>query len=162
MPISLPPVPKWEGLHPLVVHFPIALLIVAPLFVATGMLLWERTRAYAVAALILMVLGTAGAWVSVASGVAAMGLATVNAEGREVMARHQELAMLVRLAFSILTALYAAIVALPLFAKRLTPKVVVPVHLVFFVLYAGAVLVLAAQSHLGGRLVHEFGVQALM
>ena len=28
-----PPVPSWDAMHPMVVHFPIALLLVAPLFV---------------------------------------------------------------------------------------------------------------------------------
>ena len=27
--IDLPPVPTWDGLHPLIIHFPIALLLVA-------------------------------------------------------------------------------------------------------------------------------------
>ncbi len=31
--IDLPPLPTWDGIHPLVVHFPIALLLVAPLLV---------------------------------------------------------------------------------------------------------------------------------
>ena len=35
----LPPVPNWSELHPLVIHFPIALLLVAPLFVIAGVIL---------------------------------------------------------------------------------------------------------------------------
>ena len=34
----LPPIPSFDGLHPLVVHFPVALLIVAPLFLALAAL----------------------------------------------------------------------------------------------------------------------------
>ncbi len=34
---SFPPFPSWDGLHPLIVHFPIALLLVAPLFVVLGL-----------------------------------------------------------------------------------------------------------------------------
>lgn len=33
---ALPPIPNWTGLHPLVIHFPIALLLVTPLFIIAG------------------------------------------------------------------------------------------------------------------------------
>ena len=33
----LPPIPSWDGLHPLVVHFPIALLLAAPVLLLAGM-----------------------------------------------------------------------------------------------------------------------------
>ena len=37
--IQMPPIPSWDGLHPLIIHFPIALLLVAPLLVLVGALL---------------------------------------------------------------------------------------------------------------------------
>ena len=37
--IQMPPIPSWDGLHPLIIHFPIALLLVAPLLVLIGALL---------------------------------------------------------------------------------------------------------------------------
>ena len=39
--IQLPPIPGWYELHPLVVHFPIALLLIAPLFVLLGLPTWS-------------------------------------------------------------------------------------------------------------------------
>src|SRR5438552_17008626 len=49
----------WNELHPLVVHFPIALLLVAPLFVLMGALWPRRTGLYFPGcALILISLGT--------------------------------------------------------------------------------------------------------
>jgi uncharacterized membrane protein len=36
--LTLPPLPTWQAIHPLIVHFPIALLLVAPLFIVIGTL----------------------------------------------------------------------------------------------------------------------------
>ena len=36
--IQTPPIPSWDGLHPLIIDFPIALLLVAPLLVLIGAL----------------------------------------------------------------------------------------------------------------------------
>jgi uncharacterized membrane protein len=34
--IALPPIPSWEGLHPLIIHFPIVLLLIAPFLILIG------------------------------------------------------------------------------------------------------------------------------
>ena len=56
---TLPPIPAWTELHPLVIHFPIALLLVAPLFIVAGIIVNpQKGRPFLVVALSLMVLGT--------------------------------------------------------------------------------------------------------
>ena len=34
--LQFPPFPTWDSLHPLIIHFPIALLLVCPLFILIG------------------------------------------------------------------------------------------------------------------------------
>ena len=63
-----PPIPSWDGLHPLIIHFPIALLLVAPILVLLGLISPNRGRAFLGAALILMVLGTIASWIAVSTG----------------------------------------------------------------------------------------------
>ena len=57
--LTLPPIPSWQAIHPLVVHFPIALLLIAPVFILIGIALKpERRFPFLLVALILMALGT--------------------------------------------------------------------------------------------------------
>ena len=65
--------------------------------------------------------------------------------------------------FSALTLVFAAILALPTLLKRPLSKMAhLAVLLVFLVVYTGCLLLLVNTAHEGGRLVHEFGVQALI
>ncbi len=66
---NLPPIPSWDGLHPLIVHFPIALLMVVPVLLVLGMIFRDGRRLFSVAALVLMLMGTAAAYVAVETGV---------------------------------------------------------------------------------------------
>jgi uncharacterized membrane protein len=153
-----PPIPSWNGLHPLVVHFPIALLLTAPVLIVMA-LVWRRHEfPLAVAALIIMGLGTLSAFVAVQSGEAAEGaLDTPKAEA--VFERHEALAKITEGSFAGLTVLFAAIVFAPRLIRRPLPRPAsVVAGLMFLALYLCAAVVLANTAHQGGRLVHELGV----
>ncbi len=160
---QLPPVPSWDGLHPLIIHFPIGLLLIAPLFVLIGAALKpEKSRSYFIAALILMLFGTASTFIAIETGEAAGKLATRTPEINRVLEHHEQLAEKTRLSFSILTVVFAAIIFVPRFVKRETRVFTTALPILFLVFYSGAALLLANTAHNGGRLVHEFGVQALV
>ncbi len=161
--LELPPVPTWDGLHPLIIHFPIVLLMIAPLFVLIGAALSPaKAKSFLIAALILMVLGTVSTYVAVETGEAAGKLADRTPEINVVLQHHEELAERTRLSFTILTAVFAILLALPLMLRRETRIFTTALPIVFLVFYSGAMLFLVNTAHNGGRLVHEFGVQALV
>lgn len=160
--VEFPPLPSWDGLHPLIVHFPIALLIVAPLFIVLGIVL-RRARPFLWAALLLMVIGTAGIFIAISTGEAAGKLAERTPQINAVLEHHEQLAERTRLGFAILTVVFAAILALPRLIRRQPGRVatlVLPV--VFLVGYLAGMVMLVNTAHNGGRLVHELGVQALV
>jgi uncharacterized membrane protein len=159
---ELPPLPSWDGLHPLVVHFPIALLLIAPLFVLLGVAL-SRGRPFLWAALLLMVIGTAGTFFAVSTGEAAGKLAERTPQINAVLEHHEQLAERTRAGFAALTAIFAVILLLPAAFRRKAgrlSRVVAP--LLFLVFYGAVVVLLVNTAHNGGRLVHELGVQALV
>ena len=159
----LPPWPGWDGLHPLVVHFPIALFLVAPLFVALAMLRPARTATFAVPALILLGLGTIAAFVAVETGEAAAELATRTDAVNRVLERHAALAESARNLFALLTVAYAAAVVALLRVKRLArASVTATVHAAFLVLLLAGGGLVATAAHQGGVLVHGLGVHSMV
>ncbi len=114
---ELPPLPSWDGLHPLVVHFPIALLLVAPLFILLGLAL-SRGRPFLWAALLLMAIGTAGTFFAVSTGEAAGKLAERTPQINAVLEHHEHLAERTRAGFAALTVIFAVILLLPAVFRR--------------------------------------------
>lgn len=160
----MPPIPDLPGLHPLAVHFPIALLYAAPLFILLGLLDKPQRRAvFFLSAWILMLLGTAGAFIASLSGEAAARLASPPPDVKAILEQHEELAETTRLFFSILAAIFAAMLFLPRLRKRPPGRAVTTLlPLVFLVLYGAGMVILADTAHHGGRLVHEFGLHAVL
>lgn len=159
---QLPPVPGWSGFHPLVVHFPIALLLVAPLFVVLGIVLPRaKTRPYLMTALLLMILGTISLFVAVETGEAAGHLAASTPQIKAVLDQHEALAETAEIIFSGLTVILAAILFIPALLHRdLSRRRLAASVMLFLVLYGAGAVVLANTAHAGGRLVHELGVRA--
>ncbi len=135
-----------ESLHPLVVHFPIALLTTAAILDVLGVLLrrevWHRI------ALWNLTLGTLSAGIAVITGLQAERVAKHSFEIWEVMERHEHLGVILLIAGLGMTAGRWAV------RHRFTGVVRVAAIGLMIVL---AVLV-GIQAHLGGRLVFEFGV----
>lgn len=162
--LQFPPIPSWDGLHPLIIHFPIGLLLVAPLLVLIGAVVApRRARGILVAALLLMVLGTTSVFVAVETGEAAGKLAERTLEVNAVLEHHEKLAERTQIVFSALTLLFAAIVLTPVLLRRHPSRVSTTVlPLAFLVFYLFGAVVLVNTAHNGGRLVHQFGVRAMV
>jgi len=161
---AVPPIPNWTELHPLVIHFPIALLLIAPLFVIAGIVMNpSKGRPFLVAALSLMVLGTVGSVVAVLTGEAAAEVAHRTAAMSAALERHQELAETTRDIFGLLSAIFASILFVPRFLRRETTTAAARIlPLAFLLFYAAGTVVLVNTAHNGGRLVHEFGVHSVL
>ncbi len=165
MPASIfPTIPGWDGLHPLVVHFPIALLMVAPILVILGLVIPKYRPGFLASAFVLMLLGTIGAYFAVETGEA--GAQLVDITGNESLAaaidHHQALGEDTRLVFTVLTGLMALLLFVPLFVRRPMGKPVALFSIVFLAVYGASLLLLANTASAGGELVHRFGVHAIL
>ena len=158
-----PPIPGLDSLHPLIIHFPIALLLVTPLFLILAMVFPRRAPGFAWAALILMGLGTIGIFVAIETGERAGELAERTPQVNAILEQHEELADTTRNVFIALTLVYAGLLVAAIYLPVLCRRwVSLTAHGVFLVLFLAAGLLLANTAHRGGRLVHQFGIHALM
>lgn len=161
--MTLPPLPSWDALHPLIVHFPIALLLTAPVFVVFGLLRPRSGRGPFLAALVLMLIGTSATWLAVATGEAAGELASRSVAVQATLEHHEELAESTRTVFTILTLTFACLLGLPVLLRRRPGSMATTISgVVFLAAYLGGAVVLANTAHQGGQLVHVHGVHALV
>lgn len=156
-----PPVPAWEHAHPIVVHVPLGVVFAAPVLVLLAMCTCKSRLAFAVAALVVLAIGTGGAILASATGEAAGDAVSIPARAVKVFEHHQELAETTRNVLLAITLGYAAMVGTGALMKdRFKRPVWIVCNLVALGALGGAMLMLANAGHEGGRLVHEFGVRA--
>jgi uncharacterized membrane protein len=159
--LTPPPVPAFDHLHPIVVHFPIALLLVAPLFVLLALLWKPQRRVMMVAACVLIVLGAVAAQVAVMTGEESSDITQTSALAEPVLERHEDLAETARTIFLVLAGVaVAGTAAVWKLNTRAKPRLVAAGLLVYAVAHMLGCLVLANAAHEGGRVVHEYGTAA--
>lgn len=157
---SLPPLPTWDALHPLIVHFPIALLLVAPLFVVFAIVLpRNKARGALLASFVIILLGTGSLIFAAETGEASSEHVIKTPQIQAILHDHEELAETAETIFGVITVLFAAVLFGPrLLRKEMSIRTFRMVLSVLLVVYAAGVLSLVNTAHAGGRLVHEFGV----
>ena len=135
-----------ESVHPLVVHFPIALLLSALLLDGAALAL-KRPPLHRIA-LWNVCLGTLGAAAAVLTGLQAEDIAKHSFEIWQVLELHKRLGITTLILGIMMSGLRLAT------RDRLTPRV----RLVSLVVMAAMASTLTWGASLGGRLVYEFGV----
>lgn len=152
-------------MHPMIVHFPVALLLIGPVLVLLALLMGKRGHGVALAALVVMIVGTLTAVMAALTGhvaehaVKAAGM--INDVNHPVLHEHEYYAEWARDIFIVLSCLLLLIiVALKLFGARLKPWVRPAAYGVFVILCIPGYLMLADAADLGARLVHKHGVHA--
>ncbi len=155
------PPPSWDAYHPILVHFPIALLLAAPVLFVLALILQRHRNPLNLAGVVIMALGCVGLFLAFSSGHAAEEWVDEAGPVGAVLEQHEDAAALARILFPLFTLFFAAYTFVP-WMKQKEPRraVAAVVGVLLLALYAVPCLVLMNASHLGGRLVHEFGVHA--
>ncbi|HGY55713.1 MAG TPA: DUF2231 domain-containing protein [Caldithrix abyssi] len=139
-----------SNIHPLIIHFPIALLIIAVLADLAANL-FKKYEWLQPAALSLYTLGALGTVAAYLSGKQAADIVDLPTPSYPVISEHADLALYTMLFFGIY-----AVIRLFLRWKSLDQKSLVSWGL-FFIAAGGLFLVKATADH-GGELVYRFGV----
>ena len=148
--------PARNGLHSLVVHFPIILLLVAPFFVIMGATVSAaKRRLFLGLALTFMVLGTGMTYVAAATGELAMKDVVSTPGFNDLLNQHQSLAESTREMFSALTLGFAALLFFSeLLGRDLESWVRTALFAVFLLFYGTGDVLLIDTTLKGGRLAH--------
>lgn len=163
---SFPSLPPFQGLHPLVAHFPIALLLTAWLPMLLALADKKRRTRWLHTALTLLVLGTISTFAATLTGEATEEIVEHSSQAIEhAIHNHEETAEMARNLFIAVTLLFTVLLILrakltnPQNPSKKKPAVMLG-GLLVAILYIFGALALANASHQGGMLVHDLGIHA--
>jgi uncharacterized membrane protein len=133
--------------HPQVVHFPIALLIIASLFEILSYF-WKK-ESFSLTSLILLALGTIGAFIALQSGEIAADIAKKIPGIESTLHEHEEMAELVFYLYLVISIIKVVLMYLK--------KDIMPWRLSVLCGMLIGTFFLFRVGHYGGQLVYEWG-----
>ena len=142
--ILLPGVQHLQNIHPLLVHFPIAVLVGAALFYFLSWIF--RNQTFGTTAFLLLILGTLAAGAAVGTGLYAEEGVMVSRSVREHLLELHETLMLITLGLSIVLSVWALI-------ARPFPKKGKWIFLLLFLVLLG---IMAVGADYGARMVYDY------
>ena len=162
--LQFPPMPTWDSMHPMIIHFPIVLLLLSPVFVLISATLSPpKGKPYMVSALLILLLGTGSLFIAGSTGHSAAELAERGGAVEAVLEAHEDLASETQIVFAGLSTILLGMYFIPRLLKRQENRLFSTfLPLSFLVLYMVGFLFLVNTAHAGGRLVHEFGIHAIV
>lgn len=159
--LQLPMFPGWDGIHPLLIHFPLTLFFLAPVFALVAAFTKTATqRAFLISTLLLMFFGTVSTYVAFEAGEAAAAEG-FSKEALAVVERHRELADLTRSSFTLATLLFGLTLGICGFLHLRVRELIGVLPVGAAVFYILGLFWLIHAAYQGERLVHEFGVGTL-
>ncbi len=158
---SIPPLPSWDGLHPIIIHFPIAFTFVTPLLILLAIFWRKHTGILLLAGTLLLVLAAAAACMATSTGEAAADLVPKSTAHFALLEEHEELGEIARnVSLALASFLLIATAIYWKWETRIPRVLVICFGLLFVIGNLGGILIVANTAHLGGRLVHEAGIRA--
>jgi uncharacterized membrane protein len=116
-----------------------------------------------IAALLILLLGTGSLFIAGSTGHSAAELAERGGAVDAVLEVHEELAAETQIVFAVLSAILSGMFLIPKILRRQENRLFSTfLPLAFLALYTVGILFVVNTAHAGGRLVHEFGVHALV
>lgn len=143
---ELPEFWRTEVYHPLSVHFPIVLLLMATLFKLIG--LWSSKLTWEPGGRLLLILGVMGAWVAIYTGDMADGIVSRQLCDPTVLKDHENLATITAWIFS-------AALLLDLLIKYLEKLKNKIFYIILVLLMLAGSGTLTYVGHLGAQLVYQ-------
>ncbi len=144
MPTLFTGVQHLQNIHPLVVHYPIALFSAAALFYLIAWI-W-KSRSFSTAAFFVLVLGTISAGAAVAAGLQAEEGVMISASVRDHLLENHEGLMITTLGISIFLTIWAV-------WRRPFPE---KGRVVFMAVFLGLLIVMSVGADYGGRMVYDY------
>lgn len=159
---GLPPIPPFEALHPIVVHFPIGILLIAWLPMLIALIDKKRRNAWLAAAAMLLIVGTTACFAAVLTGEAADEIAvTTTIAAEQTLHDHEETAETARNLFIATTIGFLAVwLTWAKVNEKRKAMIAVAGGALVVASYTLASLALANAGHLGGVLVHVHAIHA--
>ena len=143
--------PEWmPNIHPLIIHFPISLLLLAVLVHLSALVIWKlpwlRT-----ATLVASILGFLTLILTYLSGRQAADSVSLPTVAINTLSKHADLALWTLVYFGVLTILHLGIKFLKIYDKK-------SISIVLFVLGLFGFALVIQTADLGGQLVYKYGV----